>query len=405
MTCVDCSTCTAECRLETFEQFRDEYSAINSFKYNPNIHSKPTNMLLGLTNRCNLNCSYCFVSQNEQDMSLEIAEQALQWLKSNNENNEELPTVGFFGGEPLLKFNDIIKPLVEKYSKEFNWSITTNGILLNEDIVDFLYKYDIIPLLSFDGVPEVQNKQRSNSFNTILKNIPYLLLRFPNITMRATVTKDSIPYLYDTVLMAEELGFKHIFFCENAFENWEKNLEPILLDQFNKIGLHIYKNLINNKPTIKVDPIQRIFKSLTLAQKNNLFFNNEILRCGLGTTSCAITPEGKIIPCQEKISTPNTILGDIQNGIDIQIHKNYLINYFNKVNNIKCDKGCNTKDRLICLSHLCPSRLEDLNYNISTATCMFSRMAIKVALRLHFLCANSSKINIRLYFEEEDVNE
>lgn len=405
MTCVDCSTCTAQCRLEDFEQFRDKYSAINSFKYNPNIYSKPTNMLLGLTNKCNLNCSYCFVSQNEQEMSLEIAEQALQWLKSNNENNEELPTVGFFGGEPLLKFNDIIKPLVEKYSKEFNWSITTNGMLLNEDIVDFLYKYDIIPLLSFDGVPEIQNKQRSNSFNTILKNIPYLLLRFPNTTMRATVTKDSIPYLYDTVLMAEELGFKHIFFCENAFENWEKSLEPVLLDQFNKIGLHIYKNLINNKPTIKVDPIQRIFKSLTLAQKNNLFFNNEILRCGLGTTSCAITPEGKIIPCQEKISTPNIVLGDIQNGIDIQIHKNYLINYFNKVNNIKCDKGCNIKDRLICLSHLCPSRLEDLNYNISTATCMFSRMAIKTTLRLHFLCANSGKINIRLYFEEEDINE
>ena len=126
------------------------------------------------------------------------------------------------------------------------------------------------------------------------------------------------------------------------------------------------------------------------------------MRCGLGTTSCAVIPNGDIIPCQEKSSNPTTILGNIFTGINEDIHKNYLMDYFNKINNIECDKGCSEKDKLICLSHLCPSRLEDLNYQFSTATCAFSRMAAKTTLRLFFLCSYSDDLYIKEYWEGED---
>ena len=396
----DCAQCTNECRLQAFKAVRDEYSSINSFKYNPRIHSKPTNILLGLTNKCNLQCNYCFVHQNFLDMTLEVADKSIQWVLSNCQTNEK-PTVGFFGGEPLLKFDDIIIPIVLKYKDKVNFSITTNGTLLNEDIIDFFYNNKVYPLLSFDGVPDIQNNQRSNSFDQILKNIPYLLLRFPETTMRATVTKESIPYLYKTVLMAEELGFKSIFFCENAYEDWDKNIEYELYNQFNKIGLYIYKKLSKNESVIKINPFFRIYTNIHNAQKNNLFFDNNIMRCGLGTTSCGITPSGNIVPCQEKISNPQTIIGNIYDGINPQIHKEYLINYFNKINNIQCDKGCSFKNTLLCLSHLCPSRLEDLNFNISTASCAFLRMAAKVVYRLFFLCEYSDKQNIRDYWGED----
>ena len=397
----DCTQCTSECRLQTFEAIRDEFSSIDSFKYNSQIHSKPTNLLLGLTNRCNLQCDYCFVDQNTKDMTFEIADQAIQWSLFNCQN-EEKPTIGFFGGEPLLKFKEIIVPICQKYKDLVNFSITTNGVLLNEDIIDFFRDYEIIPLLSFDGIPLVQNNQRSNSFDKVRKNIPYLLLRFPQTTMRATVTKESILYLYETVLMAEELGFESIFFCENAYEDWNQEIETCLEEQFKKIGLYIYKKLRNKEKVIKIQPFNRIFSNLYKLQQNKLFFDNTILRCGLGTTSCAIAPNGDIIPCQEKISNYQYIIGNIYTGINFNLHKKYLIDYFNKINNLQCDKGCSDRDKLICLSHLCPSRLEDLNYTFSTASCVFSRMATKICARLFFLCSYSCENNIKEYWGEEE---
>ena len=115
--------------------------------------------------------------------------------------------------------------------------------------------------------------------------------------MRATVTQHSIPYLYETVLMAEELGFKKISFCPNAYEDWDKEIENVLYKQWKKIGHHIYKSLMQNKPVILVDPILKFYNNTNLALKEELFFNNRIDRCGLGTNTCAITPNGEIVPC------------------------------------------------------------------------------------------------------------
>lgn len=403
MSCETCAGCNAGLRKAAFEQFKEEYKAINAFSYSYKRHSKPTSMLLSLTNRCNLSCNYCFVKQNPQDMTMEIAEKAIAILLDNCKLKNEKPFLNFFGGEPLLKFEDLIVPIVEKYHNEISFGITTNGVLLNEDIVDFFVKYDINVLLSFDGVPEVQNSQRSNSFNQVLDNIPYLLLRLPDTTMRATITKNSIPYLYKTTLMAEELGFKKISFCPNAYEDWDKDTENAIYEQWKKIGLHIYKNLMKNNPVILVDPILKYYNNTNLALKEELFFNNDIDRCGLGTTTCAISPNGDIVPCQEKTSCPTVVLGTVDTNIQADVHKTFLIDYFNKINSISCDKGCEHKVKLNCLSDVCPSRMEDLNYKFSTSACAYMRTATAVANRLHFLCSNSSYRHIREYFGEEDV--
>ena len=403
MPCETCAGCNAESRRAIFEKFKEDYKAINTFSYSYKRHSKPTSMLLSLTNRCNLSCEYCFVKQNPQDMTLEIAEKAISILLDNCKLKNEKPRINFFGGEPLLKFNELIVPIVEKYHDIISFGITTNGILLDEDIVDFFTKYNIKVLLSFDGIPIVQNKQRSNSFDKVINNIPYLLLRQPDTIMRATVTQHSIPYLYETVLMAEELGFKKISFCPNAYEDWDKEIENVLYEQWKKIGHHIYKSLMQNKPVILVDPILKFYNNTNLALKEELFFNNRIDRCGLGTNTCAITPNGEIVPCQEKTSCPTIILGDVNTGIQADIHKAFLIDYFNKINSISCDKGCEHKAKLNCLADICPSRFEDLNYQFSTASCAFIRTATAVANRLHYLCSNSSYRHIRLYFGEEQV--
>ena len=410
MSCTSCTTCTIEDRKCAFNTFKDKYAQTNEFQYNFVNDAHPEVIMLGLTNRCNLSCTYCFVNQNPLDMTFQIAEDSIKWLQSNYKikNLDRKMSVNFFGGEPLLLYDEIIRPLVLKYQDEIAFGITTNGILLDEDKVDFFFQHNIQPLLSFDGVPEVQNCQRishtCNSFKTVLNNIPYLLLRFPQTVMRSTVTKESIPHMYDSVLMAQELGFKKIVFCPNAYEDWDKETELELYEQLNKIGLHIYKGLRNQEfDTIMVDPLNVRFSDINKALTEDLYFNNSVNRCGLGTTTCAITPIGDIVPCQEKISNPTIVLGNIYEGINQQIHQDYLTDYYAKVNNLECDKGCDNRSKLICLSDICPSRLEDLDYTFSTSQCAFIRMSTKVAGHLHLLCSGSIFPHIREFFGEEDL--
>lgn len=406
MTCnFDCSACDK--KRNPFEEMKQEFAAIKDFKYNYIEYSTPTSMVLSLTNNCNLQCPYCFVQQNNQNMTLEIAQQAVKWLKNNYKLNPKNDMfINFFGGEPLLQFDQIIVPLVEENKKVNNltFGITTNGVLLDEDKVDFFYKNKIDILLSFDGVEEIQNTQRPgknfNSYEKVLNNIPYLLLRFPNTTMRSTITKESIPYVYETVMMAVELGFKQITFCPNAYEDWDETLREELYNQFEKVGYYIYKELMNGNYPIRVNPLNNYFSKLYAIYKNELKFENRVSRCGLGTTSCAIAPNGDIIPCQEKTSHPTVILGNVFNGINPKVHKNYLNDVFNNLNNIHCDKHCGYKEKLICLSDLCPSRMEDLNYQFSTSGCVFTRTASAVAKRLFYLCSYSPLPIIQQYFNQ-----
>ena len=83
MPCETCAGCNAESRKAIFEKFKEDYKAINTFSYSYKRHSKPTSMLLSLTNRCNLACDYCFVNQNEIDMTYEIAEKSVEWALNN----------------------------------------------------------------------------------------------------------------------------------------------------------------------------------------------------------------------------------------------------------------------------------------------------------------------------------
>lgn len=407
--CADCSSCNLKSREERFNSIKTLYSDqdLNNFQYDFETYSRPYAMLLGLTSDCNLACKYCFVKQKPEYMTYEIAEQSIEWLKENYKikNKDGKLDIVFFGGEPLLCYDDIIVPIVNKYKDIATFSITTNGILLDEDKVDFLYKNNISVLLSFDGVKKVQNTQRAgkniDSYRTVINNIPYLLLRIPDTTMRTTLTKDSLPYLYDTVLLAEELGFKSISFVPNAYENWTEKDEIIYEQQLTKIGLHIYKGFFNKKRTIKVMPIINSYNKISTSMDSGLYFNNHLFRCGLGTTSCAITPDGKIIPCQEKISNPTYILGDVWNGIDSNLHSKFLNDYIEKLNNFTCNLRCSTlKECLHCISTICPSRLEDLNYKFSTPTCIFNRVTLRIANRLSLICYQNINPLMSLYFNE-----
>ena len=199
------------------------------------VYKYPTCICLNVTDSCNLACKYCFVQQKPHFMTIDLAKQTIDWLINNLIKRNELPNVDklekvdvtFFGGEPTLLYDDIIVPLVqyaeEKYLNKVQFSITTNGTLLNKNRIDFLSNHNIIPLLSIDGAKETQDFNRpqrngKGSFDLVEANIDYLLDKFPNTTFRATLYQPTVKNLYKNYLYATKKGFKNIFICPNARE-------------------------------------------------------------------------------------------------------------------------------------------------------------------------------------------
>lgn len=360
------------------------------FKYDYQTYSTPGVVLLGLTNRCNLACPYCFVRQSNSDMSMEVAEAAVELMLKNAELHGTEPQVIFFGGEPLLMFDEIIVPLMDKYKdKVHKWGITTNGALLDEDKVDFFYKRGVEPLLSFDGIKMVQDKQRPgkgfSSYERVMENLPYILFRFPEITLRSTITKESLPYVYQTFMMFDELGVKNVYMAPNQFEEWTDVEGRLWYQQLEKIALLTYQRLRKKQDVTRFMPLVNFVRSIWKIERDGPLFANSILRCGLGTTTFSVTPDGQIVPCQERVSNPTFVIGDVFNGIDEARHQDFLEFYWNSVNTLHCSKDCHNMARFMCFGDTCPATLENTMFKMTSTSCIMKRWGWTMGYRLYHL--------------------
>lgn len=153
------------------------------------LDSKVNSITLQLTQRCNFRCTYCIYSEDssqyqrnhsDSDMSIELAEKSVDFLFDHSRDINEV-NIGFYGGEPLLKF-DVIKHIVayvkeNYYGKAVNYSITTNGSLLSDEVVTFLEENGIYPMISFDGPKEIHDKFRhymkngQGTYDTIINRL------------------------------------------------------------------------------------------------------------------------------------------------------------------------------------------------------------------------------------------
>lgn len=411
----NCDTCNTCAGYQVMGYKIPMQKEMDEFYYNSDEMSHPSAVFLGVTSRCNLSCPYCFVQQKNEDMSLETAIAAVDLAIANSEYSGNTPHVIFFGGEPLLKYNEIIVPIVKKYADQCTFSITTNGVLLNEDIVDFFVANNVSVLLSFDGVKKVQDSQRPgkgfSSFERILNNIPYLLFRMPDITMRATVTKNSLPYLYESFCMGVELGFVNFSFCINAYEEWDDDDAKLYASELNKIGAEVYYRAVKMNPelpVIRVSGLTTGVLDFNRVIEDKSKFNNHILRCGLGTTTFTVCPNGDITTCQERLSHPTHIIGNVKDGIDFNKHLEFLKWYYEKLKELKCPFDCSSSTMRFCLQRICPSRLEDMDFRLSTALCKSEKIEASISSRLWKLTRDSSLSGLRYIFknyEEEEEEE
>ena len=384
-------------------EYKDEYRLL-------------TNVLLNVTDDCNLRCKYCFTEHHPNYMNLATAKAAVDYVYQNLQekkkikNTKEKCSIYFFGGEPLLCYNSIIKPIVNycynNYSNEnFSFGLTTNGTLLNKEKIDYFKENNFSILLSFDGNEETQNYNRpyhnnkQNSFDLVKKNIPYLLEKYPNITCRSTLFAPTIKNLFENYLYIEKLGFKSWVGIADNRNDWNEQDIAIFEDEMNKIYAYRLNQLLMGHLPMQAPRLDLFLAhtSLLYSKYKNSFFSpqsfSSIFRCGLGTTIGGIGYDGSIYACQEwpTIEQKNIFyIGDIFNGgIDpnkhsILLEKYIKTQYLDKINKEQCN-FCDLAPLCKVNCFVCPSASYQQFKNFNTITevsCRLRKIYIKNSLLL-----------------------
>lgn len=285
-------------------------------------------LCLHVAHSCNLNCEYCFASQGKYHgeralMSFETGKRALDFLVENSGTRRNLE-VDFFGGEPLMNW-DVVKQLVEYareiekiHGKNFRFTLTTNGMLIDDDVIDFCNKEMSNVVLSLDGRKEVHDRFRKDyhgrgSYDVIVPKFQELVRRRggKNYYMRGTFTHYNTDFTKDILSMAD-LGFTELSMepvvCspEDASALTESDL-PVLFEQYEILA----KEMIRRKKEGK----GFTFYHYMLDLKHGPCIYKRISGCGSGTEYMAVTPSGDLYPCHQFVGDKKYLLGNIYDGV------------------------------------------------------------------------------------------
>ena len=291
-------------------------------------------LCLHIAHTCNLNCSYCFASQGKYHgdravMSFEVGKAALDFLVANSGSRRNLE-VDFFGGEPLMNF-DVVKQLVayarsiEKESgKNFRFTLTTNGLLIDDDVIDFANRECSNVVLSLDGRKEIHDRFRvdyagNGSWERIVPKFQKLVeaREGKNYYMRGTFTHANPDFLTDIKQMLD-LGFNELSMepvvCApgDPSELTEEDL-PIVLEQYEKLAELMLERDAEGRPFT--------FYHYMIDLTGGPCIYKRISGCGSGTEYMAVTPWGDLYPCHQFVGEEKFRLGSVWEGVtntDIQ---------------------------------------------------------------------------------------
>lgn len=280
---------------------------------------------LNVTQRCNLACKYCFVKQKPLEMTYETAKDAIDFYAHNALDELTTPSVTFFGGEPLLRYEAIVKPMVEYVRStygEYELSITTNGTLLDEEKLYFLQSNGVDILLSVDGDRETQDALRikhdgSGSFDEIPLDL--YLKYYPTGTFRATLDPRNVRAMYDNYLFAEAKGYKSVTMIPNVFATWTEEDYAAMERGVDRIMEHMAE--AEEKGCAYADFSERKKgKPHGCDVRDGLRDLPACGTCGLGASRYgSIGASGDIYSCQEMTENADCTdfrIGNIYTGVD-----------------------------------------------------------------------------------------
>ncbi len=285
-------------------------------------------LCLHVAHTCNLNCSYCFAAQGKYQgeralMSFEVGKRALDFLIENSGNRKNLE-VDFFGGEPLMNF-DVVKRLVEyarsiekKHNKNFRFTLTTNGVLIDDDVIDFCNREMNNVVLSLDGRKEVHDRLRKDykgngSYDLIVPKFQEFVEKRGDKSyyIRGTYTHKNTDFTNAIFHMAD-LGFKELSMepvvCAPGEEYalTEDDL-PVLFEQYEILAKEMLKRDSENRGFT--------FYHYMIDLSNGPCIYKRISGCGSGTEYLAVTPWGELFPCHQFVGDEKYSMGNIYDGV------------------------------------------------------------------------------------------
>ena len=285
-------------------------------------------LCLHVAHTCNLTCEYCFASQGKYQgeralMSFEVGKQALDFLIAHSGSRRNLE-VDFFGGEPLMNW-DVVKRLVaygreqEKlHNKKFRFTLTTNGMLIDDDVIEFANKEMHNVVLSLDGRKEVHDRLRKTasgkgSYDIIVPKFQKLVESRggKGYYVRGTFTHNNVEFTKDLLHMAD-LGFTELSMepvvCgpDEPYALTEED-KPILFEQYELLA----KEMIRRKKAGN----GFTFYHYMIDLKAGPCVYKRISGCGSGTEYLAVTPWGELFPCHQFVGYPKYSMGDVWQGV------------------------------------------------------------------------------------------
>ncbi len=285
-------------------------------------------LCLHVAHTCNLNCSYCFASQGRYQgeralMSYETGKRALDFLIENSGSRVNLE-VDFFGGEPLMNW-EVVKQLVaygrsreKEAHKRFRFTLTTNGVLLDDEVIDFCNREMHNVVLSLDGRKEVHDRFRKNyagegSYDVIVPKFRRLVESRggKGYYVRGTFTRHNLDFTEDLFHMAD-LGFTELSMepvvaaPEDPCALREEDL-PFLFEQYEILAKEMLKREKEGRPLT--------FYHYMIDLAHGPCIYKRISGCGSGTEYLAVTPWGELFPCHQFVGDPAYSMGNIWDGV------------------------------------------------------------------------------------------
>ncbi len=285
-------------------------------------------LCLHIAHTCNLNCSYCFASQGNYQgergvMSFEVGKRALDFLVENSGTRRNLE-VDFFGGEPLMNF-EVVKQLVEyarkiekDAGKNFRFTLTTNGVLVDDDVIEFANKEMSNVVLSLDGRKEVHDRFRVDyAGNGSWERIVPKFQKFvearggKNYYMRGTFTHHNPDFLKDIEEMLRlgftELSMEPVVCSPDSPSALTEDDKAIVYEQYENLAKLMLDRHREGRPFT--------FYHYMIDLKGGPCIYKRVSGCGSGTEYMAVTPWGDLYPCHQFVGDEKFKLGDVWNGV------------------------------------------------------------------------------------------
>lgn len=285
-------------------------------------------LCLHIAHTCNLNCEYCFASQGKYHgeravMSFEVGKRALDFLIENSGTRKNLE-VDFFGGEPLMNF-EVVKQLVayarsieKQHNKNFRFTLTTNGLLVDDDVIEWANKECSNVVLSLDGRKEIHDRFRVDyAGNGSWERIVPKFQKFvearggKNYYMRGTFTHANPDFLKDIKQMLDlgftELSMEPVVCAPGDKSELTKEDLPIVLEQYEELAKLMLEREKEGRPFT--------FYHYMIDLTGGPCIYKRISGCGSGTEYMAVTPWGDLYPCHQFVGEEEYKLGDIWNGV------------------------------------------------------------------------------------------